>query len=110
MGRDNTNSELTLALTQASFGKLPPKLHVATGHDEHVMLFLLRVADPDKTARLMTGVITLSEADAIVDILKITGGLIRKRFHIDDAWRIKDQLLAVGTDVEFVRPDELDKT
>jgi hypothetical protein len=107
MDSSTAKSEFTLALTQAALGKIPPELHVAIGHDDAVMLFLLRVSDPDATTQVLMGAITLSETNSIVEALKTTRGLIQKRFQIDDAFRIKDQLVSVGTDVEFIRPNEL---
>jgi len=78
---------------------------VATGHDDDVMMFLLRVGDANATIETLMSVITLAETDSIVNTLKTTRGLIRKTFAIDDAYRLKDRLEAAGTAVEFVRPD-----
>jgi hypothetical protein len=106
MDSQNANSRFTLALTEASLGKIPPGLRVATGHDEQVMLFLLRVGDAKATTETLMEVIVLSEANSILTALAKTPGLIRKRFHIDEAQRLKDRLGCVGTAVEFIRPDD----
>lgn len=95
-----------LAMTDASLAKIPPGLRVATGHDEEVMLFLLRVGDARATTETLMDVISLSEADSILTTLMATPGLIRKRFHIEEAYRLKDRLDSVGTAVEFIRPDD----
>lgn len=106
MDSGETKSELTIALTQAELGEIPPDLLVATGHDDDVMLFLKRVSNPEATTQVLMGVITLGETKSIVETLKSTGGLIWKRFHMDDAWRVREELESIGTDVEFVRPNE----
>ena len=107
MNPDDTESRYSLALTQATLGKLPPELRVATGHDDEVMLFLLRVGDASETTQTLMAVITLSETDLTLKTLSATRGLIRKLFHIDVANRLKDQLDSAGTVVEFVRPDQV---
>lgn len=107
MDSDSAKSELTLILTKADLGKIPPELRVATGNDDKVMLFLRRVSDPDATTKVLLGFITTSESKPIVEAMKMTQGLIRKRYDIDVAFRIKGQLLSVGTEVEFVRPSEV---
>ena len=96
-----------LAQTQAVLERLPPQFLVATGHEDEVFIFLLRVRDADATMRIMMPVIRLSQATLIAEALAATGGLIKKRFHIDDAYRLKDELEAVGTRIEFIRPDEV---
>jgi hypothetical protein len=108
MESENAASRFTLALTRASLGKIPPELRVATAHDDHVMIFLLRVGDANATTETLMGVITLAEADSIVKTLNATRGLIRIRFPIDEAYRLKDQLETAGTTVEFIRPDDVE--
>lgn len=108
MEPDSRESGFTVALTRASLGKIPPELRVATGHDEHVMLFLLRVGDAKATSEALMDVITLAETGAIMDTFNATGGLIRKRIPVDDAYRLKNRLEGVGTAVEFVRPDDVE--
>ncbi len=106
MSAADAESRYSIALTQASLGKLPPELQVATGHDDEVMLFLLRVGDATETMRALMAVITLSETNSILKTFSATRGLIQKRFHIDDANRLESQLDTAGTVVEFVRPDQ----
>ena len=92
MNSENTESRFTLAMTESSLGKLPPELRVATGHDEEVMLFLLRVGDAKLTTETLMEVIALSETEEILATLAATPGLIRKRFHIDDAFMFSVQV------------------
>ena len=106
MDNEDAKSALALALTQADLGKIPPSLRVATSHDDAVMLFFIRVGDPQATTQILMCVMTLSEAGFLIVQLKVTRGLLRKQFPLEDAYRLKDQLASVGTDVEFVRPDE----
>lgn len=110
MDSENANSRFMLAMTDASLGKIPPGLRVATGHDEEVMLFLLRVGDAKATTEILMDVIALSETESILAALTETLGLIRKRFHIDKANRLKDRLDSAGTAVEFVRPDDVENS
>ena len=106
MSTKDTTTRIEAALTQSLLGKIPPELRIATGHDDHVMLFLLRVSDAKSAGDALMDVITLSESEAIVSGFRETGGLIRKRLHIDEANRIKERLELTGTDVEFVMPNE----
>jgi len=107
MKPDDATSDVMFALTKADLGKMPPELRVATGHNEDVMLFLLRVRDPDTTTHLLSGLVNFSEANSLVKILRSTRGLLGKRFDIDAAWRIRNQLESVGADIEFVRPIDI---
>ena len=108
MASSDPTSRFEAALTQASLGRIPPELHIATGHDGHVVLFLIRVGDAKAAADTLMDIITLSESVPIVSGFSETGGLIRKRLHIDDAQRIRERLEVTGTEVEFVKPEESD--
>lgn len=108
MNTDDAYSGLVRALTQASLRKPPPQPGVATAHDEEVMLFLLQVSDIKETTQILMDVISMSEFGSILKTFESTHGLIRKTFHIDDAYRLKDRLLSVGTVVEFRRPMPID--
>ncbi len=107
MTSEDAKSRFALALTQAVLGKIPPELQIATGHDDRVMLFIVQVGDAQAATETLMEVITLSQADSILDGFRTTRGLIRKPFHIDDANRLKDQLELTGTIVQFIRPDEV---
>lgn len=107
----NASAELLQALsalpqTDARLEKIPPEILVATGHDDHVMLFLVHVRDANATVSVLMSVITLAESNSILKSLAETGGLIRKRFSVDAAQQLKTTLSDVGTDVELVRPVE----
>lgn len=104
MNIGNDEGKFAVALTHASLDKIPPQLRIATGHDEHVMLFLLRVGDVDATIEILTSALTMAETESVVDTLEETRGLVRKEFLVDDANRLKDSLEAAGTSVELVRP------
>ena len=106
MDFDTAKSAISVALTQASLGNHPPDLSAAIGHDDDVMLLLLRVPDADATTQILMESIILSEINSIVQSLAITPGLILKRFDVDDALRLKAHLEAVGTEVELVRPNQ----
>ncbi|GEM_PF-2460531 len=111
MADENAASKLVqaftgLAKTQTVLERLPPNLQVATGHDDEVYIFLRRVTDANATMQVIMPTIKLSQASLITQELEATGGLIKQRYHIDDAYRLKDDLETVGTEVEFVRPDE----
>ena len=71
-----------------------------------MLLFLVRVGNADAAIRVLMSVIKLSEAALIATTLAATKGLINKRFHIDAAQRLKQELEAADTSVEFIRPDE----
>ena len=105
------SSELSSAIaglpqTDARLVRIPPSLFIATSHEDEVLLFLLRVGDADAATRVLMPVITLAEASSIARTLAATAGLLNKRFHIDAAQRLKRQLEATDTVVEFIRPDE----
>ena len=106
MDAHKAESRLSVALTQATYGKLPPELRVATGHEDEVMLFLRAIGDASETTQSLMSVIALSETNAILKTFVATSGLIAKRLHIDVAYRLKTQLNSAGTTVEFVRPDQ----
>lgn len=107
MNIENTESSLAAVITSSSRERIPPELHVATGHEDEVMIFLLEVRNANDTAQLLLGEITMREAPSIIVTFRATNGLIGKRFHIDTAYRLKEQLESVGTRVEFVRPDDI---
>ena len=109
MSANDPTTGIEAALTKASLGKIPPQLRIATGYDEHVMLFLLRVGNAKSAGDILMEVISLSESDAIVRGFSETGGLIRKELHVDDAQKIKERLELTGTAVEFVKPDEIEQ-
>ena len=90
MNPDDTESQYSAALAHASLGKLPPELRIATGHEDEVMLFLIRVGDECETTRTLMDVITLAESESILKKLSATHGLIQKRFPIDVANRLKE--------------------
>ena len=70
MNADDAESRFALALTQSSLGKIPPELHVATGHHDEVMLFIIRVGDARATTDTLMEVIALSEVELILSGLK----------------------------------------
>ena len=77
---------------------------IATGHDDDVMLFIVRVGDPTATVDALLSIINLAESNLILDNFAKTKGLIQKRIPIDAAQRLKATLADAGTDVEFVLP------
>ena len=93
-----------LPQTKAQRAKLPPSLLIATGLDDHVMIFLLRIGDANATANAFLGVITMAESGDVIDCLAETSGLIKKRLEIDIAQGLKETLANADTDIEFVRP------
>ncbi len=114
MIQEGTSSEFRQAIaalpqTDASLAQLPPDLLIATGYEDEVLLFLVRIGNADAAIRVLMSVNKLSEASSIATTLAATNGLINKRFHIDAAQRLKLDLEAVDTSVEFIRPDETGK-
>ncbi len=107
-GRIGLAEALTaLTKTKAVLEGIPPHFVVATGHEDEVLLFLVRVRDVDATVSILSPVIKISETNQIVKTLAATDGLLKKRFPIDEAKRLREELEAVGTNVEFLRPDEV---
>ena len=90
--------------TDARLERVPPSLVVATGHDDDVMLFVIRVGDPAATVEALLPLFTLAESTFILDEFTKTKGLIHKRVPIDTAQRVREMLNDAGTEVEFVRP------
>lgn len=102
---DFSSALAVLSQTESRLEKTPPGFHVATAHDDRVMLFLVRIQDHQATSRILSTVIALGESESIQIALKETGGLIKKQIPIDDALKLKQRLLDIGTEVEFVLPN-----
>ena len=96
------------ALTQAEPKRrnVPPGYLIATGFDDRVMLFLVRIGGLAETVNVISSVITLSESATVVDSLGRTGGLIRKLLPVAVALQLRDSLAAAGTVAQIVRPDD----
>ena len=97
-------SSPNLPETDARLGKIPPGFVIATGHDDDVMVFIVRVGDPTATASAILPLITMSESTFILEEFGKTKGLIHKRISVDAAQRLKESLSSAGTEIEFVRP------
>jgi hypothetical protein len=74
MEPESRESRFAVTLTRASLGRIPPELRVATGHDEHVMLFLHSVGDAKATSEALMDMITLAETASVTDTFNATGG------------------------------------
>ncbi|MHB0961551.1 MAG: hypothetical protein ACYC0X_26535 [Pirellulaceae bacterium] len=90
--------------TDARLARIPPSLVVATGHDDDVMLFVIRVGDPAATLKTLLSLFTLAESAFILDEVARTKGLIHKRIPIDAAQWARETLRDAGTEVEFLQP------
>ena len=95
---------MTLPQTKAEMAKVPPELLVATGHEDLVMIFLLRIGDSHETAKCLGELITLAEIESVMDNLRRTRGLIKKWIDIDTAQQLKKRLSDASTEIEFVLP------
>ena len=93
-----------IAQTQAALDKIPPQYVIATGHDDHIMLFITRFGDVEPTVDILFSVISLAECDSIARALSNSGGLIKKRLPIDAAMRLQEELQAIGTQAKLVLP------
>jgi hypothetical protein len=92
--------------TDVRLDRIPPDLMIATGHDDNVTVFVVRVGDPAVTVDALLPLITMTESAFILEEFAKTKGLIRKPMPIDDAQRVKESLTEAGTEVEIVRPIE----
>ena len=93
-----------LPQTKSQREETPPGFLIATGHDDDVMLFLVRIGDTAVTANILLEIITMAESSAVIDCLAETGGLIGKRLDIDIAQQLKTTLTNAVTEVQLVRP------
>jgi hypothetical protein len=84
--------------TRAERLRPPPPALEATGHEDHVYLWVTRVEDAGATSALVAGLIAVGEAARVTQGFVATGGLLAKRLPIDAA--------AIGTRATLVRPDE----
>ena len=90
--------------TDARLERIPPGLMIATGHEEDVTVFVVRVGDPTATVSAMLPLITMAESKFILEEYARTKGLIHKRIPIDAAQRLRESLDYAGTEVELIRP------
>ncbi len=90
--------------TDARLERIPPGFIIATGHDDDVMVFAVRVGDPTATVSALLPLLTMTKSNFVLGEFARTKGLIRKRISIDAAQRLRETLNDAGTEIEFVRP------